>query len=102
MNPIITKVAGVSFGNCQQNIKFYCYSTFIYDLTREFDNPYDPNAVRVSYGPFEMGYLPTGLAQKVAPLMDAGTELIAEHVSVNECPPHKTIGLTIRIVEVMK
>lgn len=102
MKPIITKIAGVTHGERQQNIRFYCYPDFTYDLKREPDNPHDPNAVLVTFGPFDLGYLPRPVAQVVAPLMDAGIELIAEHVQVNEFLPFETIGLTVRIVEVTK
>ena len=102
MKSIITKLAGVTYGDRQRNIRWYCYPTFTYDLRRECNNPHDSNAVLVTYGPIEMGYLPTSVAQVVAPLMDTGTELVAEHVSVNQFPPHETVGLTVRIVEVKK
>lgn len=102
MLPIVTKISGASFGEHQQNIRFYCYPNFTYDLKREPGNPHDPNAVLVTFGPFDLGYLPTRLSQKVAPLMDAGIELIAEHVKVNEFLPFETIGLTVRIAEVRR
>jgi len=102
VQPIFTKLAGVTHGDRQQNIRYFCYPTFTYDLKREPDNPHDPNAVLVTFGQFDLGYLPRPVAQVVAPLMDAGIDLIAEHVSVNEFPPHKTVGLTVRIVEVTK
>ncbi len=60
MNLIITKLTGVSFGNCQRNIKLlgnHGINTF--DLRREPMNPYDPNAVRIEFGKYEMGYLNT-------------------------------------------
>jgi hypothetical protein len=49
--PLTTKLAGVSHGDCQANIKqFGCPDTGFYALIREPDNPYDPNAIAVSIG----------------------------------------------------
>jgi hypothetical protein len=46
-------------------------------LRRQPDNPADPNAVLVFFGPMPVGFLPRGLAAKVAPLMDKGQQVIA-------------------------
>ena len=99
--PIITKLAGVSFGQAQHNIKQWgCADIGTYALIREPDNPYDPNAIRVSlFGIHDMGYLPKIVAMQLASLMDAGRSFLAEFVRINEFPPHKRVGLTIRIVE---
>ena len=101
MNLIITKLAGVSYGNTQDNIKqFGCKDTGYYALIREPENPHDPSAVAVSLGGvWHMGYIPKDLAAELAPLMDAGRVFDAEFVCVNEFPPHKRVGLTVRIVE---
>ena len=43
--PISIKLAGVSFGDAQENIKkFCCQDIGSYVLIREPDNPHDPNA----------------------------------------------------------
>lgn len=99
--PITTKLAGVSFGDCQKNIKqFGCADIGTYALVREPENPHDSNAVRVSlFGFIDMGFLPRGVAQVLAPLMDAGRTFLAEFVSRNECRSDQWVGLTIRIVE---
>ena len=98
--PIITKLAGVTFGDAQENIKkFGCADIASYALIREPDNPHDPNAIRVCLGGFDMGYLPKPISQKLAPLIDNSRRFLAEFVSLNEFPPHKTIGLTVRVVE---
>jgi hypothetical protein len=103
MKPIRTKLAGVSFGNCQENIKLYSYPSFsTYEMTREIGNPYDPNAVRVGVGPYMMGYLPRTVSRVIAPLMDTGTDFIAEHVEVNKCWRYEMVGLTVRIIEVQQ
>jgi hypothetical protein len=99
-NSFITKLKGVSFGDTQENIKkFGCSDIGSYALVREPENPYDPNAVSVRLGNIHMGYLPKSISQKLAPLMDNGRRFLAEFVSLNEFPPHETIGLTVRVVE---
>jgi hypothetical protein len=99
--PIIIKLAGVSFGDAQSNIKqFGCPDTGFYILIREPDNPHDPNAIAVSLGGvWHMGFIPRDLAKDLAPLMDAGRVFDAEFVCVNEYQPHELVGITVRIVE---
>ena len=99
--PITTKLAGVSFGDAQKNIKqFGCEDIGFYALIREPDNPYDPNAIKVSlFDIWPMGYISGGLAKELAPLMDEGQAFSAEFVCRNEYPPHERVGLTVRIVE---
>jgi hypothetical protein len=99
--PLTTKLAGVSYGDCQNNIKqFGCPDTGYYILIRETDNPHDSNAIAVSLcGCWQMGYIPSGLAKDLAPMMDAGKVFDAEFICRNEYPPHKRVGLTVRIVE---
>jgi hypothetical protein len=99
--PFTTKLAGVTFDDCQANIKQWgCPDIGTYALVREPENPHDSNAVRVSlFGLHDMGYLPKAVAQRVAPLIDSGRSFLAEFVSINEYWPYEKIGLTVRIVE---
>ena len=99
--PILIKLAGVYHGDCQDNIKqFGCPDTGFYILIREPDNPFDASAVSVSLaGIWHMGYMPSGLATELAPLMDEGREFDAEFICRNEHPTEELIGLTVRIVE---
>ena len=99
---IQTKLAGVSFGDCQTNIrKWGCPDIGWYGLYREPDNKYDPNAVFVAlFGVHKMGYLSKEIAAKIAPLMDGDRYFLAQFVRINEFPEiTNTIGLTVRIVE---
>jgi len=99
---IQTKLAGVSFGDCQTNIrKWGCPDIGWYGLYREPDNKYDPNAVFVAlFGVYKMGYLRKEIAAKIAPLMDGGRYFLAKFVRINEFPEISSIvGLTVRIVE---
>ena len=99
--PMTTKLAGVSFGDTQQNIKqFGCEDIGSYVLIREPDNPHDPDAIAVSLGGvWHMGYIPSALAKYLSPLMDAGREFDVEFVCRNEYPPHERVGLTVKIAE---
>jgi len=101
VNPITTKLAGVTFGECQQNIKLFGNRDInSYCLRREYSNPYDPNAIRVEIGTYFLGYLPTILARDIAPLMDAGKRFEAEYVCLNSCSHNDTVGLTVKILEI--
>ena len=101
--PFNTKLAGVTFGDAQENIKkFGCADIGSFALVREPENPYDPNAIRVCLGPFYMGYLPKSVAQNLAPLMDNGRNFLAKFICRNEFPPYDTVGLTVRVVETTK
>ena len=102
--PFITKLAGVSFGDCQANIKKWgCPDIGSFAVIHEPKNPHDPNAIRVSlFGQWDMGYLPKHHAKKLAPLMDIGRNFLAEFVRVNTFPEiTDTVGLTVRIVEII-
>jgi hypothetical protein len=100
--PCTVKLAGVSFGNAQANIKTYGSPDIRwFALVREPNNPHDPNAIRVAlFGEFFMGYIPKDVAIHLAPLMDAGRVFDAEFVCVNKHPYHDVVGLTVKIIEV--
>ena len=101
MEPIFTKLAGVTFGDCQQNIKLFGNRDInSFSLKREPANPYDPNAVWVGIGTYHLGYLPTALAKMIAPLMDSGRRFEAEYVSLNRCSFSDKVGLTVKIIEI--
>jgi len=101
IKPIITRLTGVSFDNCQDNIKQWgCADIGTFAIDREPDNPHDPNAVCVSlFGFHKMGYLPKAVAKSIAPFMDEGRTFLAEFVRRNECSYYDMVGLTVRIVE---
>jgi len=99
--PIQIKLAGVTHKNYQVHIKKWGSPDIgSYAVIREPDNPYDPNAIRVSLlDTWDMGYLPRSIAARLAPLMDEGRTFLAEFVKINEYAPYDRIGLTVRIVE---
>lgn len=104
MFPLTTKLSGVTFGDAQENIKRYGVPGLIdYDLIREPDNPEDPNAIRVViFGNRFMGYVPKHIAGSLAPMMDNGKSFVAEFYRLNKSPVHKTLGLTVRIFEIVQ
>lgn len=99
--PITVKLAGVSYGDCQANVKqFGCPDIGSYALIREPDNPHDSNAIKISlFDIWPMGYVPKRIARDLAPLMDEGRTYLAMFVRRNEHPAEELIGLTVRIVE---
>jgi hypothetical protein len=100
LSPIQTRLAGVTFNDCQANIrKWGCADIGYFSLEREHDNPHDHNAVSVWFLNDRLGYLQKTVAEKLAPVMDAGRSFSAEFVCRNECTPYEIVGVTIRIVE---
>ena len=100
MNGIITRITGVTYDDAQENIRIFgCKDIGSFALVREPDNPYDTHAIRVALGNKKLGYVPKAIAKKLAPEMDAGKEFIALFVRRNKHPHHKTVGLTVKIVE---
>ncbi len=99
----IIKLAGVTYGPCQENIKNYACPAELgideYDLVREPDNPVDPNAVRVEINGIKFGYIPKEQVLEISSIMDNGHNIVAMFVSVNRSPFHDTVGLTVRIIE---
>jgi hypothetical protein len=74
-----------------------------YDLIRDPENPNDPNAIRiVIFGNRFMGYVPKHIAGSLAPMMDNGQSYVAEFYRLNKSPLHETVGLTVRIVEIVQ
>ena len=101
MQPITIKLAGVTHGDSQKNIKKYGGPGIGdgYDLVREPENPSDPNAIQIVFLDSVLGYVPRTIARDLAPLMDQGRTFIAEFVSLNKSPYRPTVGMTVRIVE---
>lgn len=95
-----TKLAGVTFGNCQEAINKWGYRDIGYfSLVREPNNQHDPNAVGVRFLDDRLGYLQRPVAKRLAPVMDAGTQLTAKFVCRNQFAADSTVGLTVKIIE---
>jgi len=95
-----TKLAGVTFGNCQESIRKWGHQDIGYfSLKREPENPHDPNAIGVYFLHDRLGYLQKSVAEKLAPVMDAGTKLYARFVRRNQFADDSIVGLTVEIIE---
>jgi len=102
MFPLTIKLKGVKFDACQDNIMKYAGpGVGHFELVREPGNPHDQNAIKVAlFGHFKFGYVPTSIAQQLAPLMDSGRYFEAEYISRNQHPKYDLVGLTVKIKEV--
>lgn len=87
---LLTKVAGVTFGNRQKALKHltnYKLEDINIKLVRDIGNVQDNKAVAVivtvaGKGSYNIGYLPKKLAHIVAVLLDKGIDIVAEFKSV--------------------
>lgn len=61
---------------------------------REPTNEHDSNAVKIMWGARQLGWLPRGLAATIAPLMDAGVNVI-----VRKAPPLPKFGAYRGVLE---
>lgn len=66
-------------------------------LDRDPTNPVGPNAVAVSVGSNRVGWIPAGVAARLAPAIDAGHPYTAEITEAVVHPAHPTNpGITVR------
>lgn len=76
MNEMIVGVNGVSF--YQENVKLLAREEVgSYELTREPNNLYDPNAISVRVGKYLLGYIPATYTKSLARDMDLGKHFSA-------------------------
>ncbi|MEB3329131.1 MAG: HIRAN domain-containing protein [Candidatus Sericytochromatia bacterium] len=93
--PIQTRVAGVTFENAdgtpRQPFVRRVRSGDPLTLSREPENPFDPNAIAVSWADEtgtwrRLGYVPRALASVLAPLVDDGLGLVGRAVRASKVP----------------
>ena len=65
-------------------------------LSREKDNPYDENAIKVIADYTHIGYIKAGLAAELAPIMDSGKTVHVELIEITG-GGDKTYGCNIRV-----
>ena len=95
-----TKLAGVTFDHCQQAILKWGHQDIGYfSLEREPNNPHDSNAISDWFLKDRLGYLQKPVAEKLAPVIDAGMKLTARFVRRNQFAHDSIVGLTVEIVE---
>lgn len=94
-DPIKTRVAGVTFenrdGTPRQPFIRHVRKDDRLVLTREPDNEFDPNAIKVFWedpegGVHQLGYVPRTLAAVLAPLADEGAVLTALAIRAQKVP----------------
>lgn len=70
-------------------------------LIRQPDNAHDPNAIEVIAGGRHLGWVPAGLAARLAPLIDCGAQYVVAHaeVLVNPSYPDRP-GLLLDVAKV--
>ena len=78
-------IAGLKFHKFS-SIKHLIEEGDMLKLTAEPDNEYDPNAVKISFGPEDtmLGYVPRKFSSDVAAALDIGTRLVCEVVTLNK------------------
>jgi len=86
--PLLLKLRGVSFGDCQKNINDLYYKADAkkgepLNLVREPDNKFDANAISVRHSGNHLGYIPREDAVYIADMIDKGEEIIAKLESYN-------------------
>jgi len=84
MTTIVRKstIAGSSFHLGAGNIIMRLRGGETLWLRREPKNKYDANAIQVGMFNQVLGYIPRGLAEELAPKMDAGVEITATKIPV--------------------
>jgi hypothetical protein len=88
-----TKVVGVTFGDAQKSITLIEPNDVLI-LTKEPSNPYDANAIQVSWRGNHIGYLNKELASKLAQHKDETWTAKALEVTGRD---KGTLGLNIEI-----
>ena len=107
MYRITTKLAGVMVNGAQRNIREFerrkCERLFgeSLSLTREPENEFDPNAIKVEADGNYVGYIPRGIAKDLASRIDAGFHFIVSRSWLNQSDFHEPVGLTVEITEAL-
>lgn len=101
MNRIIVKLVGVTFYDAQKTIKgMRQLKSVKLEMIREPENPFDSNAIRVETEGHYLGYIPKWEAGILADKIDAGFKFDISVIRKNESQYHRTVGLTVEIIEV--
>ena len=99
-----TRLAGVTFDNRMETIERYALQNSKYQLIRQPENKYDINAIMVTADGHDIGFIPNSkgrkLADELAALLDAGTELKVHfrRLLLND-KTGKKVGIIVRIWE---
>lgn len=89
-----TKLAGVSFEGRQDTIAGLQLGVDL-DLVRQHDNPVDPNAIAVTYGALQIGFISAKIAKHIAPLIDSGVRYRARVESLTGGENGRSRGVNV-------
>ena len=93
--PLQEKVVGISYENRWITARRVRSGDKL-ELRRDYENPVDPNAVAVHHRSGQVGFLPRGLAQRLAPEVDSGSNIVATAVkTVRKKKPAITVELRL-------
>ena len=93
--PLQEKVVGISYENRWITARRVRSGDKL-ELHRDYNNPVDPNAITVRHKAGQIGFLPRGLAQRLAPEIDSGNTIVATAVeTVQKKKPAITIELRL-------
>ncbi len=93
--PIQEKVVGISYENRWIAARRVRAEDKL-ELRRDYENPVDPNAIAVHHKAGQVGFLPRGLAQRLAPEIDSGSNIVATAVkTVQKRKPAITVELRL-------
>ena len=93
-NPIYTaSVVGLQYENRAARLPAVRVGDRVFPL-RDYENPFDVNAIQIMHEAGELGYAPRHVARLVAPQMDAGSSFAAIISSVTR-DPEPQVEITI-------
>ena len=93
--PLQEKVVGISYENRRISARRVRSGDNL-ELRRDYENPVDPNAIAVHHKAGQIGFLPRGLAQRLAPEIDSGSNIVATAVkTVQKKRPAITVELRL-------
>jgi len=93
-----TKITGVTQGN-RQELTSELEPGDPLHLERAPENDHDPNAIKVLSGRDQVGWIRSGLTQKIAPRMDSGKSFSAIVANVTGGGEGENFGVNIEIFE---
>ena len=95
--PLQQEVVGASYGK-RRIAALRVRSGDKLELRRDYDNPVDSNAVTVRHKAGQVGFLSRGLAQRLAPEIDSGSNIVATATAVKTARKDKpTITVELRL-----
>ncbi|GAC1567164.1 MAG: hypothetical protein NVS2B3_03900 [Vulcanimicrobiaceae bacterium] len=89
-----TKIVGVSFEGRQDRVAGLATGQSL-ELVREPENPHDPSAISVRFGPLALGYIRREIARRIAPHLDNDVRYRATVASVTGGGGERHVGVNV-------